>query len=75
MCVFAGGSANRINTGTFTRPKTKISTESGDRSAENVDKHPDVTDIENLAKQQEESKGKLYIFLEIVIIHNHYIYS
>nr|XP_022326278.1 SLAIN motif-containing protein 2-like isoform X7 [Crassostrea virginica] len=51
----AGGSANRINTGTFTRPKTKISTESGDRSAENVDKHPDVTDIENLAKQQEES--------------------
>lgn len=51
----AGGSSSRINTGTFTRPKTKIQTESGDKAAEGADKHPDVTDIENLAKQQEES--------------------
>lgn len=50
-----GGSSSRINTGTFTRPKTKIQTESGDKAAEGADKHPDVTDIENLAKQQEES--------------------
>ncbi|XP_061189381.1 SLAIN motif-containing protein 2-like isoform X3 [Saccostrea echinata] len=51
----AGGSTGKINTGTFTRPKTKIKTDEGDRPSENTEKHPDVTDIENLAKQQEES--------------------
>ncbi|XP_048779161.2 SLAIN motif-containing protein 2-like isoform X1 [Ostrea edulis] len=50
-----GGSAGRVNTGTFTRPKTNIKTSEADKPTESTDKHPDVTDIENLAKQQEES--------------------
>lgn len=51
----AGGSTGKINTGTFTRPKTKVKTDEGDKPSENSEKHYDVTDIENLAKQQEES--------------------
>ncbi|XP_062594704.1 SLAIN motif-containing protein 2-like isoform X3 [Saccostrea cucullata] len=51
----AGGSTGKINTGTFTRPKAKVKTDEGDKPSENSEKHYDVTDIENLAKQQEES--------------------
>ncbi|XP_052228214.1 SLAIN motif-containing protein 2-like isoform X4 [Dreissena polymorpha] len=54
---------NRINTGTFTRPKKSPSSdkpspeavENGLEHVEMVTHHQNVADIENLAKQQEES--------------------
>ncbi|XP_033742447.1 SLAIN motif-containing protein 2-like isoform X1 [Pecten maximus] len=65
------GKISRLDTGTFTRPKKNreppppivtqgswSSQEDSPRSADSYrddDKHPDVADIENLAKQQEES--------------------
>lgn len=55
--------AGKINTGTFTRPKRAKemmvdgAAMNGEESKENVEAihHPNVADIENLAKQQEES--------------------
>ncbi|XP_045204115.2 SLAIN motif-containing protein 2-like isoform X2 [Mercenaria mercenaria] len=52
---------SKINTGTFTRPKrnkpSPIQTSTSDDSKENIETvhHPNVADIENLAKMQEES--------------------
>jgi len=52
---------SRLNTGTFTRPKKskdKTSpTETADTGADIVEpiQHPNVADIENMAKMQEES--------------------
>lgn len=50
---------SRINTGTFTRPKKnkdKVSPTGGGVDVPDAPiHHPNVTDIENLAKQQEES--------------------
>lgn len=61
MFLFRYIIGSRINTGTFTRPKKNKDKPSPTENGQNTPPeavpihHPNVTDIENLAKLQEES--------------------
>ena len=70
------GGGNKVDTGTFTRPKATRpqSNDTGQdrvKPPEDTDsvKHPNVSDIENLAKLQEESKILIQFTLQSALFY------